>query len=86
MDTTSIVAREEETMSIEKIDHDLCTGCGICVDSCMLDVIRMNAEGDKAVIQYPEDCMMCYFCQQDCPEDAISISVTKTSPLIVSWG
>ena len=39
-------------MSIEKIDHDLCTGCGICVDICPMDVIRMKEDGEKAVIKY----------------------------------
>jgi NAD-dependent dihydropyrimidine dehydrogenase PreA subunit len=52
----------------------------------MLDVIRMDEENETATIRYPEDCMMCYFCEQDCPEDAITISEIKHSPLIVSWG
>lgn len=73
-------------MTIERIDPELCNGCGICVNSCSLDVIRMDEEGKKAIIQYPEDCMLCYFCEQDCPENAIYVSPVKTSPLIVSWG
>ena len=73
-------------MSIEKIDYDLCTGCGICVNSCPMDVIRMDEEAKKAAIRYPEDCMLCEFCALDCPEDAIYISPEKRSPLIVSWG
>ncbi|MBW1803016.1 MAG: 4Fe-4S binding protein [Deltaproteobacteria bacterium] len=28
-------------MAIEKIDLELCTGCGTCVNSCPVDVIRM---------------------------------------------
>ena len=73
-------------MSIEKIDHDLCTGCGICVDSCSVDVIRMDEETQKAVIQYPEDCMLCGWCIMDCPEEAITLTPDKKAPLIVSWG
>jgi len=73
-------------MSIEKIDSELCNGCGICVNICPMDVIRMDKESKKAVIQYPEDCMLCEFCVLDCPENAISISPEKSSPLIVSWG
>ena len=73
-------------MSIERIDLELCNGCGICVNSCPMDVIRMDEEGKKAVIKYPEDCMLCGWCEEDCPENAISISPEKTSPLIVSWG
>jgi len=73
-------------MSIERIDSELCNGCGICVKSCPVDVIRMDRESKKAVIQYPEDCMLCGFCAQDCPQNAIYISPTKNSPFIVSWG
>jgi len=73
-------------MSIEKIDPDLCNGCGICINSCPMDVIRMNKEINKAIIQYPDDCMICEFCTQDCPENAITVTPEKNSPLIVSWG
>jgi NAD-dependent dihydropyrimidine dehydrogenase PreA subunit len=73
-------------MSIEKIDHDLCIGCGICVSSCSVDVIRMDEEAQKAVIQYPEDCMLCEFCVLDCPVEAITLSPEKNANLIVSWG
>ena len=73
-------------MAIEKIDPELCNGCGICVNSCPMDVIRMDKESKKAVIRYPEDCMLCEFCSSDCPVDAITITPVKESPLIVSWG
>jgi len=73
-------------MSIEQIDLELCNGCGICVNSCPMDVIRMDEEGKKAIIKYPEDCMLCGLCEEDCSENAISISPGKTSPLILSWG
>ena len=73
-------------MSIERIDPELCNGCGICVNICPMDVLRMDNKSKKAVIQYPEDCMLCEFCVLDCPENAISVSPEKSSPLIVSWG
>ena len=40
----------------------------------------------KAIIKYPEDCMLCESCVLDCPENAIYMSPEKSSPLIVSWG
>ena len=72
-------------MSIQKIDLDLCTGCGICVNSCSMDVIRMDKEARKAVIKYVEDCICCGYCELDCPEKAIFVSPEKFAPLTVSW-
>ena len=73
-------------MAIEKIDPELCTGCGICVESCSVDVIRMDESSEKAIIRYPQDCMLCEFCVLDCPEEAITVTPDKEAPLIVSWG
>ncbi len=73
-------------MMIEKIDPELCTGCGICVESCSVDVIRMDESSEKAIIRYPQDCMLCEFCSLDCPEEAITVTPDKEAPLIVSWG
>ena len=73
-------------MSLEKIDHNLCTGCGICINSCPMDVIRMDEGKMKAIIKYPEDCMLCEFCSLDCPEHAITVSPEKYSQVIASWG
>ena len=73
-------------MTIERIDTDLCTGCAICVDSCPMDVIRMDEQSQKAVIKYAEDCMLCLACEIDCSEDAIYVSPEKTIPIILSWG
>ncbi len=72
-------------MAIEKIDHDLCTGCEQCVLSCPMDVIRMDQETNKAVITYVEDCMYCGFCV-DCPEKAITILPGPTRSITLGWG
>ena len=73
-------------MAIESINKEICTGCGLCVNVCPMDVIRMDKELEKAVIQYPDDCMLCEFCALDCPEAAITITPEKNSKLMVSWG
>ncbi len=73
-------------MSVERIDLELCNGCGICVDSCPVDVLRMDEASGKAVIKYPEDCMLCDWCELDCPQNAIYVSPLKSAPLILSWG
>jgi NAD-dependent dihydropyrimidine dehydrogenase PreA subunit len=72
-------------MSIERIDPELCSGCGTCVASCPVDVIRMDPTTGKAVIRYPEDCMCCDYCEVDCPESAIYVAPGKDAPLMVSW-
>ena len=72
-------------MPIERIDPELCTGCGLCIEAWGVDVIRMDEAAKKAVIKYPEDCMVCDYCARDCPEDAITMTPEKHSPLLVSW-
>ncbi len=66
-------------MPIDRIDAELCTGCEICPDSCPMDVIRMDEEGEKAIIKYPEDCIACYYCELDCPADAIYVSPQRAN-------
>lgn len=73
-------------MVIERIDADLCNGCGLCVDSCPMDVIRMDEKGERAVIKYPEDCILCLHCEYECPQNAIFVSPVKMVLPLFSWG
>lgn len=73
-------------MAIERIDEELCNGCGTCVKICPMDVFRLDNEKKKAVIAYGEDCMLCGSCVIDCTEEAVTLTPYKTSPLTVSWG
>jgi NAD-dependent dihydropyrimidine dehydrogenase PreA subunit len=72
----------EPTAATERISVDLtrCDGCGICVDSCPVDVLRADAAAHKMVIAYPNDCQACYLCQDDCPQDAITVSFSSANP------
>jgi NAD-dependent dihydropyrimidine dehydrogenase PreA subunit len=71
---------------IESIDFSLCNGCGLCIDSCMSDVIRMDDETDRPTIKYPDDCAACLVCQIDCPQNAISASSKTRVIPNTSWG
>jgi len=73
-------------MSVERIDEDACTGCGTCVDSCSMDVIRLDDERQKAVICYPEECTLCALCELDCPQHAIYVSPAKETAVTTCWG
>lgn len=73
-------------MGIRKIDWNICTGCGICVDLCPLDVLRMDEERKKAFIKYLRDCQACFLCQRDCPEEgAIYITPVRERRIPFPW-
>ena len=70
---------------IDKIDEEKCTGCGTCIDSCSMDVVRFDENQKKATIKYPEDCMTCYSCERDCPEGAIYVGPERVEWVILPW-
>jgi NAD-dependent dihydropyrimidine dehydrogenase PreA subunit len=72
-------------MVIERIDNQLCNGCGICINTCSMDVIRMDSENKKAIIKYPEECMSCAYCEMDCPVKAIYVSPYRYAPIAQGW-
>lgn len=73
-------------MAIERIDQELCNGCKACVETCPTDCLRIDPDQKKAVVRYPEDCMLCGWCVAVCPKDAVTLTPSKSSPIIVSWG
>jgi len=62
---------------IASIDETKCDGCGICIEACPIDTLRMDEKGEKAVIKYPDDCMTCYACELKCPTGAIYVHPFK---------
>ena len=76
---------EKTGMSIEYIDEEKCIGCGNCVDTCPVDVIRIDPETEKAVICYPQDCVCCAACLYDCPTDAIMIDPAHPCEPMRAW-
>jgi ferredoxin len=53
-----------------KVNDELCTGCGACVEVCPVEAISLCA--DKARID-AEKCVDCGVCVGECPTDAISL-------------
>ena len=65
----------KEFMMNARVDSDLCTGCGLCVDTCP-DVFRMGEDDVAVVIGEPVPSGAKDTCQEaadDCPTEAISI-------------
>ncbi|MDY6838996.1 MAG: 4Fe-4S binding protein [Thermodesulfobacteriota bacterium] len=54
------------------IFRDWCKACGICSAFCPKDVIGVSETGEP-VIERPDDCIGCRFCELHCPDFAITI-------------
>jgi len=67
--------KKARRIGIKNIDEAVCTGCELCVASCMMDVIYFD--GEKAYVRYPDDCQACFLCVTDCPVEAITIDAVE---------
>ncbi|MGD0275111.1 MAG: mercury methylation ferredoxin HgcB [Syntrophales bacterium] len=54
-----------------KLNEDKCTGCGMCLEVCPHDVLKMN--GRRIYIHNRDACMECGACSRNCPFDAVSV-------------
>ncbi len=61
------------------VDWDLCTGCGICLQICPLQLFEWvetsghSTSEKKAFPAREPDCVQCYKCETKCPMQAIRI-------------
>jgi NAD-dependent dihydropyrimidine dehydrogenase PreA subunit/protein-S-isoprenylcysteine O-methyltransferase Ste14 len=61
------------------VDWDLCTGCGICLQVCPLQLFEWvetsghSTSKKKAFPAREQDCVQCYKCETQCPMQAIRI-------------
>ena len=53
-----------------KVDMELCTGCGTCIEVCPADAI--NIRDGKAQVSV-DACVECGLCVNECPHEAISL-------------
>ncbi len=62
-------------MAEQKIDLNLCNGCGTCVEVCPVGVYELkNIGGEmKSTAVNPDACIVCRACEVQCPQSAIQI-------------
>ncbi len=58
------------------VDLRLCKGCGICVELCPKQALRLSSGLSERGYRYPElvgECIGCGTCMMFCPDFAISV-------------
>jgi len=63
---------KEKKLYTQKVFLDWCKACGICIAFCPKNVFERGNDG-KPVIVAADACTGCNFCEQHCPDFAISI-------------
>jgi NAD-dependent dihydropyrimidine dehydrogenase PreA subunit len=73
-----------------EINEDVCSGCNICVEICMMDVLAPNPEkGKPPIVAYPEECWFDGSCVEMCPlkeKGAIQVRIPLPMRVSVSKG
>jgi NADPH-dependent glutamate synthase beta subunit-like oxidoreductase len=54
-------------------------------DTARAESQRCMTCGSRPVIAYPGDCMVCLFCERDCPTHAIYVAPERTEPHLMPW-
>lgn len=56
-----------------RVDRDRCTACGLCVQECPTGNIAEDSEG---VPVWGRNCLLCLYCEMNCPAEAVSSPAT----------
>ncbi|RLB43022.1 MAG: 2-ketoglutarate oxidoreductase subunit delta [Deltaproteobacteria bacterium] len=64
--------REKKKFYDQLIFRAWCKSCGICIAFCPKNVLGKNEAGEP-VIERPDDCIGCRFCEIHCPDFAITV-------------
>lgn len=60
---------KKKAMDLPKVNPEICTGCGGCMDVCPMDAIALV---DGVAVIDRSICRNCRVCVNECPVDAIS--------------
>ena len=52
------------------VNSEKCTGCGMCVEVCPLEAIRLV---ENVAVVDEQACTECGLCMDECPNDAIRL-------------
>lgn len=61
----------EHDPTVISIDEELCNGCGICIDQCPYDALKLTSRNVAEVNEVL--CNGCGICAVSCPKDALQI-------------
>jgi nitroreductase/ferredoxin len=74
-DVKPILRPENVHMGVMKVDKDLCTSCGLCIQNCPFTAWELG-EDEFPRMKEEYECFSCYNCMVVCPVEAISIDET----------
>jgi uncharacterized protein (DUF362 family)/NAD-dependent dihydropyrimidine dehydrogenase PreA subunit len=60
----------DRTLLRPRVDPELCTACGTCIDQCPVSALSMD---ENIPIVDADTCITCFCCQEMCPEKAIAL-------------
>ena len=70
-------------MAVKSIDYSRCKNCMHCYLICPMDIYGVVS--GQVYIAWPEDCMCCYLCELECPEDAIYVEPHRSQAKPFPW-
>ena len=76
-DVKDILRPESAHMGVMKLDKEICTSCGQCIDNCPFKCWEWG-EDEFPKLKDEYGCFSCYNCMVACPVDAVSIDQPYT--------
>jgi ferredoxin/flavodoxin len=67
----------KERLPQRTVNEKVCTQCGICVEECPAEAIRM-----EPYPEFDENCFYCFNCVRLCPENAVEAELTGIDDFI----